>query len=444
MRLVQITPGTGNFQCSACQRDHALVRALQARGHEVTLVPLYLPFVTDEPSPAAGQPIFYGGINVYLQQKLALFRRTPRWLDRLLDARPLLRLSARAAGMTRPADVGVITLSMLRGEEGRQDKELSRLIDWLRTQPKPDVILLGNALLIGLARRLRAELGVPVVCSLQGEDYFLDDLPAPFSTQSWKEMGRRAADVDLFIAVSSYFGDRMRGRLHLAAGRVVVIPNGIRPDGFSPPAHPPQPPAIGFLAFRSQAPSLEPLVDAFLELKHRGRVPGLRLRAAGAEVPGSEALLRSLRARLEAAGCLGDADFLPDLSRTAKQEFLRTVTVFSVPATSGEAFGLYLIEAMAAGLPLVQPRHGPFPELMERTGAGLLFEPGRTGALADALESLLLDPARARSLGERGRAAALAHFDVDRMAATLESHLRAVLAAAPPTFTATPCPTTSS
>ena len=427
MRIVQITPGTGNFQCSACQRDHALVRALQDLGHEVTLVPLYLPFVTDEPGTAAAQPIFYGGINVYLQQKLALFRRTPRWLDRLFDARALLRLSAKAAGMTKASDVGSITLSMLRGEEGEQLKELERLLAWLKTQPQPDVVCLSNALLTGMARRIKAALGEPVVCGLQGEDYFLDDLAPPFNTQAWQTLRARAADVDLFVAVSRYFGDRMIERLQLAPERVVVVPNGLRPDGFTPAATPPHPPVLGFLAFQSQLKGLAPLVSAFIELKRRNRVPGLKLRAAGIDSPAAAGFLRAERHRLAAAGLAADAEFLPELSRAQKQDFLRGVSVFSVPATSGEAFGVYLLEAMAAGLPLVQPRSGPFPELIESTGAGVLCAPDDPAALADALEGLLLDPTRARALGLKGRQAVVERFGADRMAAAITGHLQNVV-----------------
>jgi glycosyltransferase involved in cell wall biosynthesis len=426
MRIIQITPGTGNFYCGACQRDHALVTALRAMGHDVMMVPLYLPIVTDEPRGLAPEPIFFGGINVFLQQKSAFFRKTPRWLDKVFDFRPLLSLSSKAAGMTRPHDLGIITLSMLRGEEGQQLKELDRLLEWLKSQPRPDVICLSNALLSGMARRIKQELGVPVVCALQGEDYVLDDLVEPYSRQAWEELTARAQDVDLFIAVSRYFGAMMNERLHLGPGRVVVVHNGIRPDGFSPASTPPHPPVLGFLAFMG----LEILVEAFITLKQRGRIPGLKLRAAGTVAGSTTEFLKGLRDKLAAAGFADDAEFLPELNRVQKQEFLRTVSVFSVPATYGEAFGLYLLEAMASGLPLVQPRHGPFPELLEATGGGLLCADDDPAALVAALEELLLDPARARALGEKGRQAVIEQFGVERMARAVASHLENVIARA--------------
>jgi glycosyltransferase involved in cell wall biosynthesis len=90
--------------------------------------------------------------------------------------------------------------------------------------------------------------------------------------------------------------------------------------------------------------------------------------------------------------------------------------VFSVPARYGEAFGLYLIEAMAAGVPVVQPRTAAFPEIIEATGGGVLCEPGNPKSLADAIEQLLLNPQRARALGKIGRNAVFEKFNAEAMA----------------------------
>jgi glycosyltransferase involved in cell wall biosynthesis len=419
MRIVQITPGAGKMFCGACLRDNALVTELRRLGHSATLTPLYLPLTLDEADQSAGAPLFYGGINVYLEQHSALFRHAPRWLHHWLAAPFLLRLAAGPATSTRPEHLGAITLSMLRGEAGHQARELGELIDWLRGE-KPEVICLSNALLIGLVRRLRSELRVPVICSLQGEDWFMDALPPGPRETAWRTMAERAAEADLFIAPCNYFAELMRRRLRLPPERVRVVFNGINLDGFardpqSAIRNPPCP-TLGYLARMSREKGLEKLVDAFLLLKKRDRVKNLKLRVGGSCGPADRPLVAELRKRLEKAGVAGDVDFVPNLSRAAKLEFLGTLSVFSVPATYGEAFGLYLIESLAAGVPVVQPAHSAFPEIVQATGGGLLCDAQDLNALAGALETLLLDPARARALGECGRKAVAEKFSAAIMA----------------------------
>ena len=418
--------------CGGCLRDNALVAALRRLGHEALMVPLYLPLTLDEADQSAGTPLFFGGISVYLEQKSPLFRGAPGWLHDLFASRPLLKWAAGRAAKTRAADLGELTLSMLRGEEGNQARELAALIAWLKTQPRPDVLCLSNALLIGMARRLKAELRAPVACALQGEDFFLDALPESHRAACWQALADRAADVDLFIAPSRYFGNLMRERLGLPVDRVRVVHNGINLDGYGidrrnavPPstlAPRPSPPVLGYLARMCREKGLDTLVEAYILLRQRGRVADLKLRVGGSCGPADEAFVGSLRERLQAAGLLGDVEFHPNLDRASKVAMLRSLSVFSVPALYGEAFGLYVIEALAAGVPVVQPRVAAFPELLEATGGGVLCAPGDARALAAAVEELLLDPARARALGEAGQRAVFERFSAEAMAqATVEA-----------------------
>ena len=419
MRIMHLIPGTGNFYCGSCLRDNALVRGLRARGHDVVMVPLYLPVVTEEPSESAGVPIFLGGINVFLEQRFPRFAGA-RWLN----SPGLLRLAAKLGHLTTAEDVGELALSMLRGEAGHQAREMEKLIGWLRTQPAPEVICLSNSLLAGLVRRLKQEFHVPVVSSWQGEDSFLDALAEPYRTQAWQLLAERCADVDRFIAPSRYHGDQMRARLGVPADKVAVAFNGIPLDGFAPAA-PPTAPVIGYLARMHHAKGLDALVQAFILLKQWNHVPGLRLRVAGAQTAADRPYVRRLRQRL--ASSRADVEFLPNLDRAAKQEFLGGLSVFCVPAIYGEAFGLYVLEALAAGVPVVQPRHGAFPELLAATGGGVLCEPGNFVALAEALERLLLDPAEARRLGEAGRRSVHEQFGVAHMTARIEAILTEVV-----------------
>jgi glycosyltransferase involved in cell wall biosynthesis len=415
MRQAHITAGTGNFHCGNCHRDNALVKALGRLGHEAWLVPLYLPLVLDEEPAPKYAPLFAGGVNMFLQQKLALFRHTPRWLDRLLDSTGLLRWASRFAGMTRASDLGEMTVETFRGLHGRQAKEWNRLLDWLAEQ-RPDVVVLSNGLLAGLARGVKERLGCAVVCSLQGEDAFLDSLPEPYRSDSWQALRETTPHVDIFVGVSDYYSKAMAARLHLPPEKITTVRNGIEVAGFAPAAAPPELPTIGFLARMCQGKGLDRLVDAFILLAKRGNLPHLRLRIGGAKTSADDAFVAAQEKKLRDAGCLDAAQFLPNLDYNEKVAFLQSLSVLSVPATYGEAFGLVVIEALACGVPVVQPDHGAFPELVRATGGGLLCPPDDAGALAVALEQLLLAPGLASELGHRGRAAVLENFSADRMA----------------------------
>lgn len=424
MRIVTLTAGTGSFHCGTCMRDNALTLALRRAGHDATLAPLYLPMVLDEESAAGGAALFYGGVNVYLQQKSGLFRKTPRWLDSLFDAPALLESAAKRSGMTRATELGELTLSMMQGRSGKQVKELERLAGWLAEEGRPEVVVLSNAILLGIASRIKERTGAAIVCTLQGEDGFLDGLPEPYRTQVWSRLGANGRNaVDAFVAVSRYHAALMTERASLPADRIHVIHNGISLDGYPDASRvaAANPPVLGYMARMCALKGLGALVDAFIEIKLRGNIPCLKLRVAGSQTDSDAAFVAGLQEKLTAVGVADDTEFLPNVSREQKIDFLSGLSVLSVPAMYGESFGLYIIEAMAAGTPVVQPRHAGFTEIVEATGGGVLYDPGRQGALTDTLEGLLTDPNRARELGEAGRKAVRDRFSVDQMAA---AHVR--------------------
>jgi len=402
--------------CGNCFRDNALVSALRAQGHEVTMVPLYLPLTLDEDDQSKGTPIFYNGVNVYLGQGSSLYRRAPGWMRRMIGSERVLKWAATRAGKTRAEDVGDLTISMLRGEEGNQARELSELLGWLKTQPRPDMVCLSNSLLLGLARELRAGLDTPIACLLQNEAPYIDSMPDGLRDEVWAIMAERAKDVDHFIAPSRFYADKMIGRLHLPTDKMSVIHNGINLDGFEPAKHPPDSPTLGFFSRMCRDKGLDAVVDAFIALKKTNRIPNLKLRIGGGCGPGDEPFVAELRAKLHAKALLGDVDFHPNVTREEKQAFLRSITALTVPAQFGESFGFYVIEAMAAGVPVVQPRCASFPELIDATGGGITYEPTDRETLAATLEKFLHDPARARDLGQAGRAAVREQFSIDTMA----------------------------
>jgi glycosyltransferase involved in cell wall biosynthesis len=161
---------------------------------------------------------------------------------------------------------------------------------------------------------------------------------------------------------------------------------------------------------------LQTLVEAYITLRKRNTVKNLKLRVAGSRTEADEPFVAQMQQMLTDAGLSADVEFLPNVDKAGKIDFLKSLSVLSVPATYGESFGLYVIEAMAAGVPVVQPRHAAFPELIEATGGGVLYDPNDPDALVNSLEEMLLNPEQARTIGEQGRKAVFECFSVERMA----------------------------
>ena len=425
MKIIHITAGTGNFYCGTCLRDDVLVRGLRQQGHDAIMVPLYLPIVA-ESSDNHENPIFYGGINVYLQQKSTFFRKSPRWLDRVFDSRTLLRFAARKTGLTKPRDLGELTVSTLKAESGFQVKELMRLIHWLKNQETSDAVCLSNALLMGFAAPMRRALNVPIICSLQGEDAFIDNLPPPYADQCWEILRRQVEEISAFIAVSHYYGDCMRTRLEIPPEKIFVVHNGISLKGFENLESGNARPVIGYLAQMIPAKGLETLVDVFIVLRERNAIPDLRLHVAGSCTPSDRRFVHRLQKKLSAVGYSEGVQFFPNLKRYEKLRFLNDLAVLSVPATYGESFGLYVIEALAAGVPVVQPRHAAFPEILDLTGGGLLYEPDNIHSFVSSLESLMLDESKRIRLGKQGKKAVFKHFSEECMTRNVVNVLQAV------------------
>jgi glycosyltransferase involved in cell wall biosynthesis len=423
MRFVQFTPGAGGMLCGNCLRDNALVAALCRMGHDAVMVPLYLPMTLDEADQSAPQSVLFGGINVYLDQVFPLFHRAPQWMRRALASRWMLRAAGRHAAKTRPQDVADITLSMLRGEQGNQSAELSGLTAWIESQPKPDMTCLSNGLLAGLARTIKTATHAPLICMLHGEDLFLDQLPDPKRAGAWRLMKERLADADWLVAPSRYYAGAMERRLDLPPGRIRVAHNGIDLSGYDIGNAGEKPagtamPVIGFFARMCREKGIDLLVDAFVELRRRNRIRA-RLHMGGSCGPADQPVVAEMRRKLEAAGLMEDAAFFPNLDRAGKIAFLKSLSVLSVPTRYGEAFGLYVIEAMAAGVPVVLPRRGAFPEIIGSTGGGMLYNPQDSSGLADALEAMLGDSGQARRMGQSGREVVFRDFSAGAMAARM-------------------------
>jgi glycosyltransferase involved in cell wall biosynthesis len=432
MRAALVTAGAAGMYCGSCLHDNTLVAALLRQGHDALLIPCYTPIRTDE-ADVSHPSVFLGGINVYLQQKFALFRHTPRLLDRLLDGRRLLNWVSRFAMTTQAERLAELTISVLQGNDGRQRKEVARLADWLAAEVKPELIVLTNVLLSGIVPELKRRLGVPVLAELQGDDIYLESLPPGPRARCIELIRRQCEHVDGYLVTCRYYADFMAVYLGLPRDRMHVVYPGLNLKGHGGPRLPAAegaPPAVGYFARVAPEKGLHNLVDAFIMLRQSPGAPPARLRVSGWLGAHNRPYFDGLRQRLAAAGLADSFEHVESPTLADKVRFLRSVDVLSVPTTYREPKGLYVLEALANGVPVVQPRHGSFPELIEATGGGLLVEPDNPADLAAGLRRLLDDPALRRELGAKGQEAVRGRFSDDEMAArTLEVFRRYVPAA---------------
>lgn len=405
--------------CGSCTRDNALARALLAQGHDVTLVPVYTPTRPDEPNVSLDRVLF-GGISVYLQQYSALFRKTPRALDRLWDSPSVIRAFASRALSTDARMLGDLTVSMLRGEQGVLRKEFDKLVDWIRDEPLPDIIDLPNSLLIALAAPLKRTFKRPVCCTLQGEELFLDSLVPPYREQALAMIRQQVGVIDRFVAVSDYCARFMTEYLEIPESRINVVPLGITLDGYGRrQSTNPDLFTVGYFARVAPEKGLHLLTDAYVRFRRRIGNVQVRLEVAGYMAPACQEYLKDAQRVLESAGLAQEFAYRGAVDRDGKLAFLRGLDVLSVPATYDEPKGMFLLEAMASGVPVVQPRRGGFTEIVERTGGGLLVEPDDPDKLADALYTLWSNRDLRATLADRAFEGVRMHYAVSHSASRL-------------------------
>jgi glycosyltransferase involved in cell wall biosynthesis len=427
MKILSITAGAAGMYCGSCFRDNAIAAELIRQGHDVTLLPVYTPTRTDEENVSDGRQVLFGGINVYLQQKMPIFRRMPRLFDRLIDAPGVLRRVSSRAAETSPSLLGDLTVSMLEGESGVLRKEFRKLTDWMAREPLPDVINLPNSLLIAMAAPLRAVTGRPIACTLQGEELFLNGLRAPYRERALRLIRAQVPTVDHFIAVSEFCARNMSAFLEIPTSQISVVPLGIRFDGYGeidtsagPKATlPGRDGTIGYFARIAPEKGLHALAAAFVKLSARMGTNAPRLAAAGYLGGADVGYLERIKQDLSAAGCADRFTYHGELDRNGKIAFLRGLDVLSVPATYDEPKGMFLLEAMASGVPVVQPRRGAFVEIVERTGGGLLVDADNVDSLADGLERVLTDVPLAHSLGRAAFDGVRTFHSIDKSAVRL-------------------------
>jgi len=356
MKLLFITAGAASMYCGSCLRDNALAAELMSQGHDVTLVPIYTPTLTDEDN-VSQRKVFFGGISVYLQQHMPVFRKTPWLLDRLWDSSFALKMASRRSIPVDPRMLGELTISMLKGEDGFQRKELMKLIHWLEGESAPDAVTLPNSLLIGLARPIKEALSRPVCCTLQGEDLFLEGLDSSYRNKALELIRANVEHVDAFIAVSHYYARFMSEYLGIPDSKIHVVPLGINMEGYQSRQRARTDVfTIGYFARVAPEKGLHLLAQAYRSLRERADAPKAKLEVAGYLAPEHKQYLSGIEHQMREWGYGDQFRYRGVLDRQEKIEFLQSLDVLSVPATYDEPKGIFLLEAMANGVPVAQPR----------------------------------------------------------------------------------------
>jgi glycosyltransferase involved in cell wall biosynthesis len=375
-------------------------------------VPLYTPLRFDGADPLPTSRVFLGGINAYLEQQAPIWRHAPRPLRAALDSPGLLNWVSRFAVSTKASDLGPMMVSVLKGPDGRQAGAFTELMDYLTGTARPDLVSVTNSLLTGAAPAIKRTLGVPIVCGLQGEDTFAEATPEPYRTQVIDQMRANAASVDLFLSPGEAYADRMADFLGVLRERVRTARVGVDSAPYRCDARTrPYPFTIGYLGVITPLKGLDILVDAFIALSKRGHRADL---AVAGKVLDRAYYAQQIR-RLEDAGFADRVRYAGELDFAQKVRFLHGCSAFCMPSRTPETRAVAALEAQAAGLPVVAPESGIFPEMLAITGGGVLFPSGDSEALADALQGLVNDPEGAARMGEHASRGVAEHFTPDRL-----------------------------
>lgn len=422
MKIVYLITGSGgSFYCGNCYRDMLYVRAIRkVPGIKASAIPLYLPpdKTTSEES-GFDKNVFFGAISMYLREKVKFLRNMPAILDKFLDSRLFLRFAAKQAGTTSTEGYEELTINMIEGDNAFRKAEVDRLVKYLMKDGKPDIIHLSNALILGIARQLKKRIDVKVVCSLLNEDDWIDDMAEPFRSRAWKMIAKEAGYVDIFVTPSNYYKELFKNKTKLKCDNVMVVPLGFDPEMDTVERPEREPSAIGYFSRINSYNGFDKLVDAFIEMKKEDMIPGLTLNVCGGYTGTDKNFVSRQIKKIREHHLEKSVKIYPEFEGDRKMEFFRDVDVISVPVRKYDGYGLYLLEANAAGIPVVQPATGAFPEIIERTKGGIIYSPDTVQELAANLTRLLTDRKLASSLGESGRKMVRQELSLDRMSAGL-------------------------
>jgi glycosyltransferase involved in cell wall biosynthesis len=404
------------------------VRAIRkVPGVSATAIPLYLPPDTPEAKSAVDSHVFFGAISLYLREKVRFLRKMPSFLDKVFDSRPLLKIAASRAGSTRSEGLEDLTLDMIRGDNPFRENEVARLVQYLVKTGKPEIIHLSNALIVGLAFQLKKRMNVKIVCSLQNEDDWINEMAEPFQSRAWKMIADEAINVDAFISPSRYYKEFFMDKTGLSGHNIHVVPSGFEPFPLVERSEITHPPSIGYFSRINIHNGFDKLVDAFIKLKSEINMSDLTLHVCGGYTADDKPFVKKQLKKIKNHGYINSVRIYTEFRGNEREEFFRNIDVMSVPVRKYDAYGLYILEANGAGIPVVQPATGAFPEIIEKTGGGITYLPDNIEGLSSSLLKLLTNESLRNDLGSIGGERVRKELSMEMMAAGLSEVYNTVL-----------------
>jgi glycosyltransferase involved in cell wall biosynthesis len=260
MKILLIIPGSGDtLYCGNCFRDNLHAQALRNAGQDVVIMPLYLP-LTDK-SFRANTPLFFPATSYYVSQKYFGKGKMPRIVEKILDSPSVLRLASSFSGTTSAKGMEQMTLSMIKGDDKHFNRQNEKIIQWITDNDRLDIIHLSSSMLIGIAKAIKSRINIPVVCSLQDEEIWLDSLESRYAQEAWNSIRDNVSYVDRFIASSEFYKAAALGKIP-EIGEIEVVYPGVNIEKYQSPDYP-EAPTIGFFYRMSYENGLDILTQAF-------------------------------------------------------------------------------------------------------------------------------------------------------------------------------------
>ncbi|MQY78053.1 MAG: glycosyltransferase [Bacteroidetes bacterium] len=243
----------------------------------------------------------------------------------------------------------------------------------------------------------------------------------PYRSKAWALISEESGNIDFFICPSNYFKDFIIKKTGIKAEKIHVVPSGLEETGFQNLSKINNVPAIGFYSRLSHRNGLDKLIDAYILIMRENKVPSLQLHLCGGYTTDNKSFVKQQFRKLRESGFDGGVKLYSAFHGKQEEEFFCSIDIMSVPVRKPDAYGLYLLTANSAGVPVVQPGTGAFPEIIQMTGGGIIYHPDSVEQLASTLIETINDKEKLQKLSASGKEAVHLLLSTQKMARDIVS-----------------------